>query len=267
MSGRKTSKRTGKGVASRPKIALTTVPAARPTLSPPKSNLLQRKYRKLIRKHLDQLLDQLFVEFTGLQFHISWAPASSHEWKARALPTGCSVCCRLSGSPLLPGCQTCGPKQLARALGTDGAGHRFTCRLRVRNYWFAIRIRGETLGIAYLQALDHSTARPPPRKRSARGLQHRLRRTDARGMSRGEFARAARFLQLIVQHVQTSSLADLRKADLTRARRAVFALEKEQARLHQALKRPFPPTFQALRRSGLESHAEQIVQRLQECIE
>jgi len=228
--------------------------------------LLQRKYRELIRKHLSKLLDALFAEFTGLHFHIAWAPTLPKHWDARTMPTGCSVCCRLTGSPLLPDCRTCGPNHLAATLEGDG-GHRFTCRLGVRNCWIPIRVRGETLGIAYLQALENSTAKPLARKRAARAAHARLRWAGAKVLSRLKFARAARFLQLIVQHVQTASLAELRKADLTSAGRAVLALENEQARLHETLKRHLPPTPQAPRRSGPESHPDQIVHRLLERIE
>lgn len=104
--------------------------------------MLQRKYRNLIRQHLDKLLDTLFAEFTGLHFHISWAPSPPHEWETQTLLTACSVCCQLSGSPLLKDCRVCGPKQLARALAANEGGQHFTCRLGVRNYWLPIRVRG-----------------------------------------------------------------------------------------------------------------------------
>lgn len=224
--------------------------------------LLQRKYRDLIRKHLGKFLAPLFAEFTGVHFHIAWTPALPELWDAQTLPTGCSVCCRLTGSPLLPDCRICGQKQLTRALGADGAGHRFTCRLGVRNYWVPIRVRGETLGLAYLQALAHSIVQTPARKRSVRAARRRFDRAEARVLGRPQFSRSARFLQLIVQHVQTASLADLRKADLTSAACVVVALEKEQARLHETLQRHFPPTPQVLHRSRPESHVEQIVHRL-----
>ena len=249
---------------------MTTAPAAppaQPNLSPPNETLRQRKYREVIRQHLDRLLDKLFAEFTGLHFHISWAPVPPQEWETRILPTGCSVCCQLSGSPLRPACRICGPRQLTRALNANGNSHPFTCRLGVHNFWLPIRVRGETLGIAYLQALDHAPARQPARRSSARTAPLRLRRADAVVMSRLEFTRAARFLHLIVEHVQTASLSDLRKADLTNAGRAVLALEKEQARLHEALQRHLPPTPTVPRRPGPESHPEQIVHRLLECIE
>ncbi len=240
---------------------------ARTSASAPHGDALQlRKYRALTRQHLDRLQDNLFADFTGLNFHISWAPAPAREWKARTLPTGCSVCCRLSGSPLLKDCRICGAKQLARTFSTNGDGLYFTCRLGVRNYWLPIRVRGETLGIAYLQALDHSQSRRPARKYSARVVRHRLPPADARVMDRPEFTRAARFLQFIVQHLQTASLSDLRKAELTSAGRAVVALEKEQAQLHEALQRHLPPPPQVACRSGTETHAEQAVQGLLECI-
>ncbi len=86
-------------------------------------------------------------------------------------------------------------------------------------------------------------------------------------LSRLEFARAAQFLRLIIQHVQTATLADLRKADLTSAGRVVLALEKEQARLHEALLRHLPVAPPIPRRSGPQSHPEQLVERLLACIE
>lgn len=86
-------------------------------------------------------------------------------------------------------------------------------------------------------------------------------------MSRLKFAWAARLLHLIVQHVQTASLADLRKTDLASAGHAVLALEKVQARLHDALQRHLPVPLETARRAAPESHPEQIVQRLLECIQ
>ena len=197
--------------------------------------LSRQKYRRLIRKHLGKLLDSLFAEFTGLRFHIAWMPALPKQWDARTLPTACSVCCRLSGSPLLPECRTCGPKQLARALSAHGDGHHFTCRLGVRNYWFPIQLRGETLGLAYLQALEHSTPRRPVRKRSARRMHPRSGREDVRVMGRLKFARAARFLRFIVQHLQTSSLTDLQKEDLGNVQQVLRVFENVQKRLRKKL--------------------------------
>jgi hypothetical protein len=143
-------------------------------ITPPGESLLQHKYRELIRKYLSKLLNALFAEFTGIHFHIAWTLALPRQWDARTLPTGCSMCCRLTGSPLLPECRTCGPRQLARALSADGDGHHFICRLGVHNYWLPIRVRNEMLGIAYLQALENSPVKPPGREtlgsRDARSL-------------------------------------------------------------------------------------------------
>lgn len=260
MSQRKKSAQgsSGKGRSPRPPQAL------RANRSPGQSSgasnaLMQTKYRDLTRKHLDRLLDHLFAEFTGLHFHIAWAPTQDHEWENLTLPTACSVCCRLSGSPLRPGCKSCGPRQLAHALRSDGNGHQFTCHLGVRNCWLPLRLRDVTVGLAYLQALDGHHGQPPARK-------HPLP-AGARVFNRLEFARAARLLRFVVAHVQTASLADLRKADLTSAGHAVLALEREQTRLHKTLQRHLPVTPQVPRRSGPESHPEQLVQRLLESIE
>jgi AraC-like DNA-binding protein len=216
------------------------------------------KYRKLMVRHLGKQLDKLFADFTGLHFHIAWAPAKGHGWDARSLPTACSVCCQLSGSPLQPGCQVCGPRQLMRALNSDGDGNRFTCGLGVRNFWVPIRVRGETLGLAYLQALDHL----PPASARPRGRGNVV----AVVINPIQFAQAARLLRFVIQHVQTASLSDLHALELTNAGRAVVALERQQARLHEALKQHLPAAPNGLRQQGSESKPEQLVHRLLECI-
>jgi AraC-like DNA-binding protein len=244
------------GVAPSPTNKAAAVLPAQ--LFPSGEPLLQHKYRELIRKHLSKLLDALFAEFTGVHFHVAWAPPLPQHWNFRTL---------LPGLALLPECRNCGPRQLTRALSAKGDGHRFTCRLGVRNYWVPIRVRNEMLGIAYLQALESCSARPLAAKRSARVVHAALRRAGARVLNRARFARSARFLQLIVQHVQSATLSDLRKADLTSAGRAVLALEKEQERLHQTLQRHLPAPPPVARPLGPESHAEQIVHGLLERIE
>ncbi len=125
-----------------------------------------------------------------------------------------------------------------------------------------MRIRGETLGVAYLQALEHPVPRRSARTPAARAGSPRPRRAQAIVMSRLRFARAGRFLQHIIHHVETSSLSDLRKVDLTTAGRAVLALEREQARLHETLKHHLPPSIDARRRSCPESQPEQVVHGL-----
>jgi len=252
----------------RPAKTPPTAPPAPPTRSPPGELILAHKYRELIRKHLGKLLNALFAEFTGLHFHVSWVPAWPDQWDAHTLPTGCSVCCRLTGSALLPACRVCGPKQLARALRAHADGHRFTCRLGVRNYWLPLRVRGETLCIAYLQALGGPTARRLARQRSVRVAHARFRRAGVRALSRLDFARAARLLHLIVQHVQTASVADLRQEDLTKAQRALRVFENVQARLRKELKGLLPalgqtsPVLQAASRSERIVHA--VLDRIQQ---
>jgi AraC-like DNA-binding protein len=228
-------------------------------LTPPApEQLLQSKYRALTRRNLGPFFDRLFAEFTGLHFHIAWAPAGSHDWETRTLPTGCSVCCRLNGASRLKACHHCGPRQLARALHADGKGHRFRCHLGVRNYWIPMRVRGVTVAIAYLQA---STARPESRAPKRAG------HVETKVVPAAEFFRAGRLLRLIVQHVQTLDLAELRQAELSNADRAVLTLEKEQARLQEVLQRHLPIRPEVARRSGPESHADQVVQNLMKRIE
>lgn len=255
--------RSGKARASRPAIKAI---AASCTPLPPWERLLLRKYQELVRRHLSQILNRLFAEFTSLHFHIAWRLASGKDWDAHTLPTGCSVCCRLSGAPLGPECRTCGSQQLATSLASD-RGHNFTCRLGVRNYWIPIRVRNETTGIAYLQALEHPVIKTRSRNCSRAGGRVSPRRDGAIVMDRVKFARAARFLGLIIQHVQTASLSDLRQADLGSAGRAVVALEREQVRLHEALQRNLPAAPLVPRSSGPESHTEKVIHALLERIE
>jgi len=128
----------------------------------------------------------------------------------------------------------------------------------VRNYWLPIRVRGVVVGITYLQSPGDTRLRPAALLRSLGA--------GINSLNRSEFHRASRLLHLIVQHVQSLDLSDLRKADLTKAGHAVLALEKEQARLHEALQRHLPDSPQIARRFGPETHTEQAVQRLLECI-
>jgi len=242
----------GKGVRAR---RMKTPPARLPAPSIARDDaLLSLKYRELVRQHLDRLLDKLFTDVTGLHFHVAWAPAPDHEWESRVLPAGCPVCCRIDGSPLLADCRNCGTRQLVSALKADGEGHRFTCRLGVRNHWLAIRIRGATVGVAYLQALDGNHGRP-----SARKNHDRIR---IKVLDHVKFARAARLLQFIIRHVQASSLAELSEAELASAGHVVLALEKEQARLHEVLKLHLPFSPSTLHRPEPRSHSEQLVQQL-----
>jgi len=223
--------------------------------------LQNQKYRELLRKHLSRAWDRLFAEFTGLHFHMAWEAAAPKGGQAHPLPSGCSVCCKLSGSPLLRQCRTCGPHHLRVTL-VSSRGHSFTCHLGVRNYWLPLRVRSQTLGIAYLQALEHSPRHSPKGTSSTATAESHFTRRGAIVSSRLNFTRAARFLHEIVHHVQTASLSDLREADLNAAARSIVALEREQARLHEALRRYLPGPRATARASGPQSHAEQVVQAL-----
>ena len=265
MSGRSSPTRAGsrkRGSCRRVKIAsprLSSSPAATPKDDAPLPGT--SKYRVLVRQHLDRQLDRLFADFTGLHFHVTWAPQPALKWKIPLLQSGRSVCSRISGSSLHPDCQDCGARQLAHTLSVEGAGHHFTCRLGVRNHWLAIRIRGETVGVACLQALDGNHATPPASKNAGGSVTKILSRT--------EFIRSARLLRFIIQHVETASLAELRAAELKSASLATLALEKERAlaRWRQANKGQLTDSLRSLHREERETRPEQIVHRLLERLE
>lgn len=110
-------KRLRKGVAARGERMSF---AGQPGLSTSHGAALRtQKYRQLVRQHFDRLLGRLFINVTGLHFHIVWVPAPPHEWQSRTLPTTCSVCCRLRGLPLPPECRACGPRPRLRAQGGE----------------------------------------------------------------------------------------------------------------------------------------------------
>lgn len=222
--------------------------------------VLQKRYRDLTRKHLSGTLDRLFTEFTGLHIHVAWAPSPRHEWNARDLPTDGPVCRRLAGrsAKTRAYCTTCGLKQLARTLGSKGGGHRFVCRIGVRNHWFPVQVLGVTVGIAYLQARDQADGNSPARRGSDRAGTIRL--------NRWQFERASRLLQLIVRHVQTLELAELRGVDLTKAKHAVTSLEREQARLHKELGRTISLPVNMALVANAETRLEQVVGRLRQCV-
>ena len=78
-------------------------------------------------------------------------------------------------------------------------------------------------------------------------------------MSRLKFARAAQFLQLIVQHVQTSSLADLQKQDLGNVQRVLRVFENVQKRLRKKLNGLMPAVREAPPVAQSESRPERMV--------
>jgi AraC-like DNA-binding protein len=263
MHGRKTSigaLDTKKLAPRLSELALLAHPVPRATRPAPAERLLWSKYRQLTRKHLGRLLKKPFADFTGLHFLIAWAPAISGDWDARKLPTACSVCCRMAGTNLAaqPACRTCGPRQLVRALTKVRDGHRFNCRLGVQNYWLPVRVRDLTIGIAYLQALDHRQARKPTRLRSAHSA--------TRVLSRSKFNRASRLLRLIVQHVQTLDVAALRLEDLAEAQQALRVFERVQARWRRELNHVMPAFRKTPPVAESGNHAERILRLLMERI-
>jgi hypothetical protein len=215
-----------------------------PTGAPSQDPSLQHKYRDLIQRHLKKFLEALYAEFTGLHFHIAWTPALPRRWDAQTLPTGRCVCCRLAGSSRIPDCRTCGQRRLARILGAGGAGRHFTCRRGVRNYWIPLRVRGQMLGLAYLQALEDSAAWARAGKRFSRAACTRFRNAGARVLSQRRFARAARLLREIVEHAQAASLTDLLAEDLTQTQRALQVFASVQARLQKELNGVVPTLHQ-----------------------
>ena len=222
----------------------------------------------MIRKHLDKGLFKLFSEFTGLCYHVAWAPAPDAVWDIRMTPAACFACRRRAGRQTQPRevCRTCGPANFATALKSH-QGHRFLCKLGILNYWLPIRVRDETPGIACLQALDKSASRSPagkPTELAARALR---RRGAVKVQSRWEFARASRLLRFIIRSVQTASVSDLREADLTRAGLTAIALRGEQRRLSLALKGDLPPPPGIPRRADVGSHPHLIVRQLLEWME
>ena len=86
-------------------------------------------------------------------------------------------------------------------------------------------------------------------------------------MSQAEFARAARLLRLIVQHVQTASLADLRKTDLTQARQALGEFQKVQTRLRRELNHLIPAFRRMPPAADSGKHSDQILRSLMEHID
>jgi AraC-like DNA-binding protein len=226
-----------------------------PPLPTGKELLLRQRYRELTRKHLTGIIRRLFREFTGLQFHIFWVPSLPRE-RSGLSPIGSPLCCRLSGagSEARTRCLACGRAHLARTLQAVAKGHEFTCRLGVGNFWIPIHVQDAVVGIAYLQTWDEARAASPSRGRAPGGR--------VRALTGRELLRASRLLRLLAQYLQTLGLADVREADLARARHAIVALESEQTRLRQRLYRKAPAIVPPRLVSGAGSHADQVVDRL-----
>ncbi len=258
MDGGTTSATAGfeNSVAPRPANTTPTRLSAPPIGGSPDESLLRSEYQRLTRQHLGGLLDKLFADYTGLHFHIAWAPAGTQAWDARTLPTGCSVCCRLAGIRLEAelACRVCGPRQLARALCRDGEGLSFTCRLGGLNCWIPIRVQGLAIGIAYLQTFDGRRGQPTAR-RPAMG-------SPTGASSRSGFRQASRLLRLMIRHVETLTFAELCKADLARTQRALEESRTVASHLREDLNVRIPAIHKTVPVLQTESRSEQIVRDL-----
>jgi AraC-like DNA-binding protein len=226
------------------------------------------EYRLLTRKHLSNQLERLFSDFAGVEFHIAWAPLSGTPWDYRTAPTACSLCRSSAGVAQIPSplCELCGVRQLTQTLNSKGAGHLFTCRLGVSNFWFPIQIRGVTVGIGYIQALNSQKIK----RKGSRGQSRIHSKLAGKGsnsslkvLGGSEFSRAARLLRLIITRAQALETAELDEMDLARSKQAIHALESEQTKLRKALSKFIPELHQAGSVLSFKSHAEKIVHSMQ----
>ena len=78
-------------------------------------------------------------------------------------------------------------------------------------------------------------------------------------MSRPEFREAARLLQLVFRHIETSALADLRKSDLARAQRALIEMQTVTTRLRVELNGLMPEFNTPSPLLETENHTQRIV--------
>ncbi len=232
--------------------------------------VLCEKYRELVHRHLNRL-PGLFTKFTGLFAHLVWAPIWPCRWSARDLPTHSRLCrhAMANRTKVEARCQECARHHLAKTLELERAGHQFTCFLGVRNFWLPVILRGCLIGLAFVQALSLPATGTPVRQQPLRPMRAPAAKSSSRTsrqggheskrVSRSEFSEAARLLQLVVHHVETSALADLRKSDLTQAQQALAELQTVATRLRVELNGLVPafskkgPVLQS------EKHWEQTV--------
>ncbi len=85
-------------------------------------------------------------------------------------------------------------------------------------------------------------------------------------MSERDFCEAARLLRLVIEHVETSALADLRKADLTQAQRALSELQTVATRLRGELNGLVPAFNKTGPALEPENHTARVVRAMLECI-
>ena len=217
------------------------------------AHLARTRYSDLARKHTSRVLEHLFSGFTGLHFHLLWLPLPIKPIPESPPPN--SACCKLVGSPACTRCRDCRARLFETAFKRHN-GHQFTCSLGVRNFWIPIRIREETLGFAYLQAMRQS-----PKGARRQGF------SKMPVANQAEFTQAAGLLRHIARHIELASMNDLETDDLRQAGRAVRALEQEQQRLCRALDRLQSGFPSGSTETNPVSHDEQIVRTMLERIE
>ncbi len=166
-------------------------------------------------------------------------------------------------------------KHLGLTLKAGQAGHHFLCHQGVHNFWFPIIVRRCAVGIAFVQAPADGVGRGPAREKVSRAARPEALRPGRaaqpfrgaiRPMTRSEFKLAARLLQLIAQHAQTSVLADLRQRDLSRAQQALSELQSVATRLREELHHVMPPLRTTAPALQSEKHSQQVVHALLDCI-
>ncbi len=222
-------------------------------------------YRKLVRHHLRRL-PALFTRFTGLFSQIIWSPVWPGRWTVQKLAVHSRVCRQVTGGRaiVLRQCTRCAAEQLKAAFAAGHAGHRFTCFLRVQNFWLPVIVRGCIVGLAFVQALAlpapgvHNRQQPsrPTRASSCRGSGSRLHPRGRENLTEAEFCEAARLLRLIIEHAETAAVAALRKTDLMQAQRALGELQTVATRLRGELNGLLPVFNKASPVLEPQSHAQ-----------
>jgi hypothetical protein len=216
------------------------------SISSPKEAILAEKYRETTRAHLNHL-PTLFHSLTGLRCHVLWSHNGSQPWDEQDLPSHSALCrCLTKRNPsMLSRCRRCARQHLALVLKSGHTGHHFTCFLGAHNFWLPVIVRHKTVGLAYVQTLDHPAASPRRQKdsgpRTVRPASTTVGKRPGRAcrcakrMSRVEFNRAARLLQLIFGYTKSLTISELRKADLLKTQGALQELQTVATHLREDL--------------------------------
>jgi len=146
----------------------------------------------------------------------------------------------------------------------------------VHNFWLPLIVRGCLVGLGFVQALAYPmAARLAPQapwhatRAAASTAAAGATRSSSRGakrMSRREFGEAAKLLQLVFQHVETSAVADLRQADLNRAQQALLELQTVATRLRTELNGLVPAFNKNAPVLEPENHTDRLVRAALEYI-